>query len=140
MISKHLCNTASRDGLERNRMRAKNIKHTFDSCKRSHPLRVQHHGNLSVFYDEIITRMQSCNMSTTWLNVYTEVDPNPVIRWGPTVSPGKNNVQWNPALWPPRYYGPFSGCLAKTTIHFLVKKPLLVRSPHYYSQIFLAHW
>ena len=40
----------------------------------------------------------------------------------------------------PRYYGPFSGCLAKTTIHFIVKKPSLVRSPHYYSQIFLAQW
>jgi len=124
---------------------AKKIKHTFDSCKRSHPLRVQHHGHLSVFYDEIITRMQSsCNMSTTWLNVYTVVDPNPVIRWGPSVSPGKNNAQWNPALQPPQLYShvvitaTFSGRLAKTTIHFLVKKPLLLRSPRYYGQIFFG--
>ena len=61
MIFKHLCNTASRDGQERNKMCAKKIKHTFDSCKRSHPLRVQHHGHLSVFYNKIITRMQHVN-------------------------------------------------------------------------------
>ena len=34
-------------------------------------------------------------------------------------------------IWPPRYYflllrAPFFGCLAKTTIHFLVKKPSLI--------------
>ena len=34
-------------------------------------------------------------------------------------------VQWNPALRQPRYYGHFFGRLAKTAIHFLVKKTLV---------------
>ena len=34
------------------------------------------------------------------------------------------DVQWSPAIRPPRYYGHFFlfGCLAKTAVHFLVKK------------------
>lgn len=120
----------------------KKIKHTFDSCKRSHPLRVQLHGYLSVFYNEIITRMQSCNMSTTWLNVYTVVDPNPVIRSGPIVSPGKNNVQWNPPsiIWSPRYYGHFFWPPGKTIIHFLVKKPSFSTVTYLLQPNFLGHW
>ena len=29
-------------------------------------------------------------------------------------------------IWPPHYYGHFCGCLAKTSLHFLVKKPSLI--------------
>ena len=34
----------------------------------------------------------------------------------------------------------FIGRPAKTTIHFLVKKPSLIRSARYHGQIFSAHW
>ena len=56
------------------------------------------------------------------------------------VAHGGSIVQWNPTLQPPWPYGhlvvtaTFFGCLAKTAIHFLVKKPSLIRP------IFLVHW
>ena len=33
-----------------------------------------------------------------------------------------------------RYYGHFFGCLAKTTIHFLVKQPSLIR-PNFFGPL-----
>ena len=45
-------------------------------------------------------------------------------------------VQRNSALRPP-----FLGSPGKNDhAHFLFKKPLLIRSTHYYSHIFSAHW
>ena len=44
-------------------------------------------------------------------------------------------IQWNPALQPPRYYSYFFCRLAKTAIHFLVKKKPSLTRP-----ILSAHW
>ena len=43
----------------------------------------------------------------------------------------RSEVQWNPALRPPRYYGPFFWPFGKMAIHFLAKKnePSLMWSP-----------
>ena len=57
-------------------------------------------------------------------------------------------IQWNPVLWPPRKCGhlvitaTFFGHLAKTTMHFLVKKKNLVTmaTPLILPKISLFHW
>ena len=92
----------------------KKIKHTFDSCKRSHPLRVQHLGHLSVFYDEIITRMQSCNMSTTWAKCIYSGRSKPC-----------DKVEAYCLTWQ-----------KQCTVQPRLTATLVIRSPHYYGHFF----